>query len=669
MLQQHSTHWHFSEDAPSHASLDPHLSQAHLAAPADTTAGWTIVLSAFLNPTTAPCDLLCIPGVLRVCTRMHDPRERDRQNYPAYPMPDGSVPVLEAIVTLYAPSFPAGKEMIIGVPLARLQQTTGPHEVTVHFSGVHWSLYVDGILYDTDFPLGYPQWPAAPSWQRDAHQTTHAQLWIPALTPQPAADPVLSATPLQYWTPPGHNTWVGDVVTIMHAGRYHLFYLSDRRHHQSKFGMGAHYFEHLSTTDFRTWTMHDAATPLEAQWECIGTGTPFVDNDGRLCLAYALHTERVCADSDTTLPAQLAWLAHHGETGRFDRSTPGLPIGSTYAVSADGVADFHKSGIFMHPCRNPSIYRDHTGALRMLANYAGAADAAWGKGTWASAHVDGGWHCLDADFPPGGDCTFAFRWGTYDYVIGGFVNLWSKAVDAPDATYQDLVSRGMDCYDGLNVPAISEVSPGRFLMAGWCAIRGWGGALVIRDLIQFPDGGLGSRWMPELIPDCGHRQFLGTMDGDQRTIPAPAAAFLWECTIHPKQNTTGIVRVLFVPAAEAENACEWQIDLGAGRAQFAPGSAHTHATRQRSLREGGNPAHAADYAIEHDWSNAEPMTIRILVKTDNKLGGALIDVEIAGQRTMLSFRPDLAVNALTVSCTGVSITEERIAPIEQGLSQ
>ena len=56
---------------------------------------------------------------------------------------------------------------------------------------------------------------------------------------------------MQYWTPPGHNAWVGDVATLFHAGRYHVFYLYDRRHHRSKFGKGAHYFEHLSTADFK----------------------------------------------------------------------------------------------------------------------------------------------------------------------------------------------------------------------------------------------------------------------------------------------------------------------------------------------------------------------------------------------------------------------------------
>jgi len=645
MLNQLKTHWLFATDAACHATFNTHITEAGFVAPSDATQGFTITMKVHLDPQTPDCDILTIPGVLRVTRRAHDPHDRAIQNYPGYPLPDGSVPVLEACITLYAPQFPDGKEMIVGVPLAMLPPSTNVYEVTLHFSGVHWDLYVNGVLYDRDFPLGYPHWPDAPSWHHDPSHITQAALWVPALTPQQSVDEVMTPTAIQYWTPPGHNAWVGDVVTCMHAGRYHVFYLYDRRHHQSKFGMGAHFFAHLSTHDFITWTMHEDATPLETQWECIGTGTPFVDNHGRLCLAYALHTERIYADSDTTLPAQLEWLAQHGATGRFDATTPGIPIGATYAISADGVAQFHKSGVFYHPCRNPSIYRDHAGALRMLANYAGAAGAAWGKGMWASDQVEEGWRCVNADFPPGGDCTFAFRWGAFDYIIGGFVNLWMKPIDAPDSAYQDLVSLGLDCYDGLNVPAITEVAPGRWLMAGWSAIRGWGGTLVIRELIQFHDGSLGTRWMPELMPALDPRQCLAmrASAGDHQTYHITADTTLIEVAVDPHAMEANTIEVRFLTKIDEQATCTLQIDLEARRAQYGPANGATH---QPSLREGGNPAHGGDYAIEHLRGVDVPFVVRIQLIRDAKLGGTLIDTEIAGQRTMLTFRPKFWVDTV-----------------------
>jgi hypothetical protein len=72
--------------------------------------------------------------------------------------------------------------------------------------------------------------------------------------------------------------------------------------------------------------------------------------------------------------------------------------------------------------------------------------------------VDGGWRCVSPDFPPGGDCTFFFRWGRFDYIIGGFKDLWSKPAEAPDSAYEDVVRKGLDFYDGLNVPSITEIT-------------------------------------------------------------------------------------------------------------------------------------------------------------------------------------------------------------------
>ncbi|MCD8179839.1 MAG: hypothetical protein LUE98_21535 [Tannerellaceae bacterium] len=76
----------------------------------------------------------------------------------------------------------------------------------------------------------------------------------------------------------------------------------------------------------------------------------------------------------------------------------------------------------------------------MLANY-GA------RGTWGSEDVDGGWYCINPDFPVEGDCTFFFRWINYDYVIGGFTRFWSKKAEETD--YQDVVKEGIDPYNGM----------------------------------------------------------------------------------------------------------------------------------------------------------------------------------------------------------------------------
>jgi len=656
-IQLRSESWDFSTTQAACSMLGPEAPQAEFSAPAHAADGFTVKATLNLKKSADQRQLLEIPGVLLVTLRQHDPRDRQRQNYPAGKLPDGSVPVLEARLRLASAEHPDWKEMTIGVPLALLKQPAGEHELVLNFSGPRWTLYIDGELLDNDFPFGAPPWAPHNTWKLDRELVKRAALYVPALTPhsRPAAQPRRAA--VQYWTPPGHNAWVGDVATLFHDGRYHVFYLYDRRHHQSKFGKGAHYFEHLSTSDLRTWTEHAAATPLEEQWECIGTGTPFVDQ-GQLCIAYGLHTARVYPAARTTWPAQWDYLKQHGCTGEFRRAdTPGVPAGATYARSADGGATFVKSQIMFHPCQNPSVYRDPSGTLRMLAN-------SGSRGIWESESVNGGWRCLSPDFPPGGDCTFFFRWGPFDYIVGGFKNLWCKPADAPDNAYADMADRGRDVYDGLNVPAITEISGGRFLMAGWTHVRGWGGNLVIRELRQFPDGRLGSRWVPELMPETAAPQTLAAEIGAAQTFPCPGQSFLLTFEVQPAGTRPGRLGLALLPASDGQLGCELQLQLDERRAQFGPAAPGGFAGRQKSLREGGAPHAGGNYAIENLIDVERPFTVRVIVKTDPKLGGTLIDAEIAGQRTMLSYRADLTVEKLVFRNEGVTLRNAQLAVLK-----
>jgi hypothetical protein len=649
--------WDFHTARPAQSTLSAQAPQAEFAAPANAIDGFTVKLAVDLKKFDGERSIFEIPDVLSVRLRQHDPRDRGRQNYPAFKMPDGSVPVLEANVRLHSTEHPDWKDMTIGIPLALLEKPAGEHDVVLNFSGVRWTMYVDGELLDNDFPFGYPQWVAGNTWKLDPEYVRQAALYVPAIAPTMVPAPKPNVAPVQYWTPPGHNCWVGDVVTFFHQGRYHVFYLYDRRHHASKFGKGAHYFEHLSTADFKTWTEHEAATPIEEQWECIGTGTPFVF-DGKFCIGYGLHTGRIYPDEQTTWPAQWDYLKKHGRTGEFRRATtPGVPAGSTYSVSSDGVSKFTKSQIMFHPCQNPSVYTDPAGKLRLLAN-------AGSKGIWESESVDSGWRCIRPDFPPGGDCTFFFRWGRFDYIIGGFRNLWSKPADAPDSAYEDVVGQGLDFYDGLNVPAITEVPGGRFLMAGWTHIRGWGGNLVIRELLQFPDGRIGSKWLDEITPETEDPRALAASVAESTTFTEDNSSFLLTFHVQPAGAKQGKFGISFLPEDGDQASCELQVRLDDRRAQFGPGSLNGFADNQKSLREGGSPNGGGNYAIENLIGVDRPFAVRVIVKGDDKMGGSLIDAEIAGQRTMLSYRPELTVKKLAFRTQDLELKNVRLAPLK-----
>lgn len=650
----------FNTTQPAQSTLTAQAPQGEFAAPANTSNGFTVKFTVDLKKVDGEKNILEIPGVLSVRLRQHNPQDRARQNYPAFKMPDGSVPVLEATVVLHSVEHPDWKNMTIGIPLAMLKKPAGQHEVVLNFSGARWTMYVDGELLDNDFPFGYPRWAEKNAWKLDAGYVNKAALHLPAITPgqQLAKKPDLA--PVQYWTPAGHNNWVGDVQTFYHQGRYHVFYLYDRRHHQSKFGQGAHYFEHLSTKDFKTWTEHEAATPLDEQWETMGTGTPFVYN-GKFCLSYGLHTTRIYPEGKTTLPAQYEYLKKNGHSGEFKRAaTPGVPAGATYSISEDGVAKFKKTSIMFHPCENPSVYTDPSGKLRMLANYRS-------KGIWESESIDGGWRCVSSEFPPGGDCTIFFRWGKFDYIIGGFndSNCWSKPADAPDSAYASLVAKGLDFYDGSVVPAISEIADGRFLMAAWIHTRGWGGPLVIRELIQFPDGRIGSKWMPEIMPEMGSLKTVAASVTGVTNLPADSKSYMLVFDVQPAEARKGKFGISFLPENGDQAACEFQLRLDDMRAQFAHGSLTNFAGSQKTLREGATPHLPGNYAIENLIGADQPFTVRLIVKGDDKLGGSLIDAEIAGQRTMITYRADLTVKKMVIRAEGVELKNVKIAPLEK----
>lgn len=637
LLELQSSPWQFADSRKPSSTLTTEKTTAGFSVPNDSSS-FTIRLQVNLKETHSKKTLVSIPEVLEVNTYNHDPGDRKQQNYPAYPMPGGAVPVLEAPLLLHLPVQPAeARRMPVGIPLAMLNNPYGEHEIALHFSGVRWTMYIDNELLDNDFPLGYPKWGTQSSWEIDPAIVSKAEIYFPGIAPQKAVlETPRTSSGIQYWTPQGHNTWVGDVATFYHNGRYHIFYLYDRRGHASKFGRGAHYFEHLSTTDFKTWTEHPAATPIEAQWETFGTGTPFIF-DNQLCISYGLHTTRIYPKEKTTLP--LLWDYYHeqGVTGSFRYDTiPGYPAGSTYAISEDGITNFKKTHILFHPCENPSVYTDPEGRLRMLANY-GA------KGTWESPSINGGWRSVNPGFPPGGDCTFFFRWGNFDYVIGGFTGFWSKPANAPEDSYTDVVRQGLDFYNGMCVPSITEIADGRFLMAGWIPMVNWGGTLNIHEMIQYPDGTIGTKWMEEIIPATGKAERLAKEIKETSSFAVQNPSFMLTFEVEPGESTSGKLAALFSGAGKEDHACEFQISPNEKKAQYGKGDLQQFSGAEKSLREGGAPQRARNYGIENLIDTDKPFTVRMIVKYEDKFGGSQIDAEIAGQRTMISFRPGLKV--------------------------
>ena len=427
-----------------------------------------------------------------------------------------------------------------------------------------------------------------------------------AVRAEPDSTPI--ADPIQYWTPPGTNSWVGDVTVINWKDRLHVFYLYDEHHHQAYGGRGGHIFRHLSSPDLVHWASHPVAVGKDEPWEWTGTGTPLALN-GKLYLFYGLHSHR------------------NGEGWQKK-----YPKGGTYAVSEDGI-HFVKSHDIFTDDENPSPFFLPDGRIGLFHSFF-SKDV----GLYAADRLSGPWQLVDDTIPTEGDCPCPFEWNGWHYLIQGFVYMAASPTGAP-GTYEDWVIAGDDVYGGLSVPMVVDWKDGRKLLVGWIngldrygevpkddwKLQVWGGWLCFRELIQFPDGKLGTKWVKE-IPNRGETKVF---DG------APDRPLVLEY------------------ANEKGEKLFFRLDPKAARAEFADDEtprrtlsevARTLNFRKKRIRQIAfgamdAPYTATNYAVGHLRGLDAPFQVKMNVYYDPKADGTIFDAEIAGRRTMVARRP------------------------------
>ena len=118
-------------------------------------------------------------------------------------------------------------------------------------------LYVNEILSDEEWPAGNRLFTYG-----DAIEAFSKVEVTPYTEPSEASPAVLSCFENAEGWYPGNGVFVGDCMPYEKDGRYHVLYLKDRHHHKSKWGLGAHQWEHISTDDFSSWQIHPTAVPI-----------------------------------------------------------------------------------------------------------------------------------------------------------------------------------------------------------------------------------------------------------------------------------------------------------------------------------------------------------------------------------------------------------------------
>lgn len=582
--------------------------------------------------------LLSLPGTLIV--RLRSVKRGELESMSGYERAENyfvgvdgdSVTILEAVITMEDKNRPQWSEMKLGVTLAE-----GGDELTVGYNGTWLRIFRGGVTLNENFPTGIP---AAPKDALYIDESVEIAVGgIENLT-RSTFDRVVNAD-ISYYSPYGVNAFAGDVVNFYRDGIYHLLYLLDRHHHGNRWGGGAHYFAQLTTTDFVNWIDWGPLFELDAPWQSVGTGTMFYFG-GKYYMSFGWHTSRAIPEDRLAGRDLYAYYEKHNEVAPLSYAKifaeGKYPNGANLYESCDGIK-FQPCALQFHWAENPSVYAGENGL-----------DMFCGGGQWHAAAPFSPWKLVQKGFPPCGDtemrnsdeCPSFFELNGYKYLIMGVTGFWRTEKGSDE--YFDSAALGYDVYDGLCVPMAVNCG-GRLIYAGWLSGIGWGSVIVQRELLQYSDGRLGMRWLPEALPTSADMDEIGntgTLDANR--------SYYFELDIIPGEN--GRTAIAFTDRDGI--GCELSLDFKRETAQFNDARSSDFAeplepmfTAIKTHEQHGYawgvmpetlPHRSKNFAIAHVDIMKSPFTLKIILHRDEKMNSTVIDAEINGERTLISNR-------------------------------
>ncbi len=542
------------------------------------------------------------------------------KNYPADEIPPLVADTKNAVLRVMFPMEP-----------------TGPrdwHDVVVRGTGPKLELWIDGVLVDVEFPIGVTRPTTAPRYFGAAQLADgkllagfhglmdHAALWHRALDESEIAAlsggaelahqrelVILGPQPeqMQYFHARGHNSKAGDCIPFFHDGTFHLFYLVLRRNMHSKWngGHGALEVHHASTKDLLHWQHHPIAVPISEQWEAWnGTGA-VVHHDGKFWMFYP------CPDYDS----------RHG--------------GIQLTTSEDGI---HFTKQEPHPFlrgNDCEVFPDpdpKKKLFHLIQPGKTMTELLSGRPMTTMAHLVSEdlktWRELPDPFILAdeavrpGICPNWFRWNDWYYFIGGGNIAKSQQPFGPWKLQEPRV------LDAVDVPKTGAFTGNRRLFAGFLADGGYGGNLVLRELLQQADGTLGMRFVPEMIPPSGEPLALKNTDRNARLeakqgrqqmlidgVPNDTRITL---TLAPQGPVKAYGLRLRTTDCESDGT-ECRLTPQTARANF---SASTHSGSAGQSEKGTS--------IEGLQGLDQPLRLDIICRHD------LLDVELNGRRTLIN---------------------------------
>lgn len=268
---------------------------------------------------------------------------------------------------------------------------------------------------------------------------------------------------------PDDGSFVGDCMPYVRDGEYHILYLKDRHHHKSKWGMGAHQWAHISTKDFKVWSVHPMAVEITDKSEgSICTGS-WIRNGG---VEYLYYTVRRAGGLPALIRRSVSYDGYHFEK---DESFEFTVSERYHAPSArDPKVFFGADGRF-HMLITTSLVKEEKGCL---AHYVSDDMEKW-------TDLDTPMYVSCNHGQP--ECPDYFKYGGKYYLVFTVPGKAQYMVsDDPFDNFAPPSESGVEC---AGVPKGAEWE-GRLVFVGFKAIDGYAGTMTFKAARALDSGAL-----------------------------------------------------------------------------------------------------------------------------------------------------------------------------------
>ncbi len=310
-------------------------------------------------------------------------------------------------------------------------------------------------------------------------------------------NPALQPTnQIQYFKPVEKDLFVGDCIPFSYNGTFYLYWLIDKGHHSALNGLGGHQWALSTSKDLINWKHYPIALGIDEEWEkSICTGSLIYAKNS----FYAFYATRIIKDGKTQ--EQLSYAISSDGT-KFVKQKP-----NPFFTAPEG---YNPSQF-----RDPKIISAPDGYHLFISSYKTDPEIQQYGGCLAHLFSKDlkNWEVREPVLTgqrgtP--ECSDYFYWNGWYYLIYSSYGTFYVKSRNPFGPWEYPSDQTLK-EPFANVPKTAEFNNRRRISAAWIPSRDenkdnghgkFGGNIVLRELVQEEDGTLGTKFAPELVPEC-----------------------------------------------------------------------------------------------------------------------------------------------------------------------